>query len=75
MPETLTIAVCVCDGVTLSDFVPNMEILAGLNDADHPVLGKDMGEVRASSHFPSPSRSLKLIQILTPKSNSRCLTA
>ncbi|KAJ7216440.1 class I glutamine amidotransferase-like protein, partial [Mycena pura] len=45
MPETLSIAVCVSDEVTLSDFVPPMEILAGMNQADHPVIGKGMGEV------------------------------
>ncbi|KAF7333825.1 Class I glutamine amidotransferase-like protein [Mycena venus] len=45
MPETLTVAVCICDGVTLSDFVPNVELLATLNQADHPVFGAVMGEV------------------------------
>ncbi|KAJ7165338.1 class I glutamine amidotransferase-like protein [Mycena filopes] len=45
MPQTLTIAVCVSDGVTLSDFIPPVEILAGLNDADHPFFGPAMGEV------------------------------
>ncbi|KAJ7237718.1 transcriptional regulator [Mycena haematopus] len=45
MPETLAIAVCVSDGVTLSDFIPNIEILAGLNNADHPLFSKGLGEV------------------------------
>ncbi|KAJ7450519.1 class I glutamine amidotransferase-like protein [Mycena latifolia] len=45
MPETLSIAVCVSEDVTLSDFVTPMEILAGLNDADHPVFGAGMPEV------------------------------
>ncbi|KAJ7321819.1 class I glutamine amidotransferase-like protein [Mycena olivaceomarginata] len=31
MPETLSIAVCVSDGVTLSDFITPVEILANLN--------------------------------------------
>ncbi|KAF8173771.1 transcriptional regulator [Mycena galopus ATCC 62051] len=33
MPQTLSIAVCISDEVTLSDFITPMEILAGL---DHP---------------------------------------
>ncbi|KAF7353880.1 DJ-1 protein-PfpI domain-containing protein [Mycena venus] len=45
MPETLAVAVCVYPGVTLSDFIPNVEILAGFNDADHPMVGKAMGEI------------------------------
>ncbi|KAF8209297.1 class I glutamine amidotransferase-like protein [Mycena galopus ATCC 62051] len=45
MPETLSVAVCICNGVTLSDFVPNVEILAALNNADHEFFGKAMGEV------------------------------
>ncbi|KAF7345647.1 DJ-1 protein-PfpI domain-containing protein [Mycena venus] len=45
MPETLAVAVCVYPGVTLSDFIPNVEILAGFNNADHPMLGKAMGEI------------------------------
>ncbi|KAJ7801044.1 class I glutamine amidotransferase-like protein [Mycena olivaceomarginata] len=45
-PETLTVAVCICDGVTLSDFIPNIEILAGLNGADlNPFFAKGLGEV------------------------------
>ncbi|KAJ6505402.1 class I glutamine amidotransferase-like protein [Mycena sanguinolenta] len=45
MPETLSLAVCICKDVTLSDFIPEMEILAGINNADNPVLGKGMGDV------------------------------
>ncbi|KAJ7481806.1 class I glutamine amidotransferase-like protein [Mycena latifolia] len=45
MPETLSIAVCVSDEVTLSDFITPMEILASLNDADDPVFGAGMPEV------------------------------
>ncbi|KAF7359068.1 Class I glutamine amidotransferase-like protein [Mycena sanguinolenta] len=57
MPETLSIAVCICQGVTLSDFIPNMEILGGLNNADHPVLGKGMGDVpyRLKFEYLSPT--------------------
>nr|GAT46874.1 predicted protein [Mycena chlorophos] len=45
MPEIVTIAVCLSDEVTLSDFIPPVEILAGINLADHPFLGAAMGEV------------------------------
>ncbi|KAJ7348811.1 hypothetical protein DFH08DRAFT_807417 [Mycena albidolilacea] len=45
MPETLNVAVCICTGVTLSDFIPNIEILAELNDADDPVFSKLQGIV------------------------------
>lgn len=36
MSQTLTIAVCICNGVTLSDFIPPMEILSSVNMADLP---------------------------------------
>ncbi|KAF8172524.1 class I glutamine amidotransferase-like protein [Mycena galopus ATCC 62051] len=36
MPETLRIAVCVSDQVTLSDFITPMEILSSLNDGLDP---------------------------------------
>jgi hypothetical protein len=57
MPETLTVAVCVYAGVTLSDFIPNTEILAGLNDADDPVFGKELVEVpfRLKFEYLSPT--------------------
>ncbi|KAF7297232.1 DJ-1 protein-PfpI domain-containing protein [Mycena indigotica] len=42
MPETLSVAVCISDGVTLSDFVPPMEILAAINQADHPLFGAEL---------------------------------
>ncbi|KAJ7481974.1 class I glutamine amidotransferase-like protein [Mycena latifolia] len=45
MPETLSIAVCVSDEVTLSDFITPIEILASLNNTDHPVFGAGMPEV------------------------------
>jgi putative intracellular protease/amidase len=44
-PQTLTIAVCISDGVTLSDFITPVEILASLNDADRPRFRAEMGEV------------------------------
>lgn len=37
MPENLTIGVCICDGVTLSDYIPPMEIIASLNMVDSPL--------------------------------------
>ncbi|KAJ7054273.1 class I glutamine amidotransferase-like protein [Mycena amicta] len=42
MPETLSIAVCMPDGVTLSDFIPPMEILAMVNLAGHPLKGSGL---------------------------------
>ena len=46
MPQTLTVAVCVCNEVTLSDFIPPMEILSFLNLVDfNPRLAAEMGDV------------------------------
>ncbi|KAJ7030795.1 class I glutamine amidotransferase-like protein [Mycena alexandri] len=45
MPQILSIAVCISDGVTLSDFVTPVEILSHLNLADHPIYGAAIGEV------------------------------
>ncbi|KAJ7756092.1 class I glutamine amidotransferase-like protein [Mycena maculata] len=45
MPETLNIAVCISNEVTLSDFITPMEILSSINVADHPILGPAMGDV------------------------------
>ncbi|KAJ7677604.1 class I glutamine amidotransferase-like protein [Mycena rosella] len=42
MPQTLTIAVCVSDEVTLSDFITPIEILSSMNNGDHPALGIGM---------------------------------
>jgi hypothetical protein len=39
MPQTLTIAVCVSEEVTLSDFITPIEILCSLNDGDRPASG------------------------------------
>jgi len=36
MPQTLTVAVCICNDVTLSDFITPVEILSGLNLPDNP---------------------------------------
>ncbi|KAJ6622158.1 class I glutamine amidotransferase-like protein [Mycena sp. CBHHK59/15] len=57
MPETLSVAVCISDEVTLSDFIPPIEILSGINDADHPIFGAAMGEVpyRATFEYLSPT--------------------
>jgi len=45
MSQTLSIAVCISDGVALSDFITPVELLASLNDADDPLFGAGMGEV------------------------------
>ncbi|KAJ7157670.1 class I glutamine amidotransferase-like protein [Mycena crocata] len=45
MSKIFSIAVCVSDGVTLSDFISPIEILSSLNNGDHPVLGAGMPEV------------------------------
>jgi len=45
MPQTLHVGVCICDGVTLSDFIPPVEILAGLNLADNPMMAVQYGDV------------------------------
>ncbi|KAK7035993.1 DJ-1 protein-PfpI domain-containing protein [Favolaschia claudopus] len=45
MPQLLSVAVCIYPGVTLSDFIPCIEALAGLNNADHPLFGQAMGDV------------------------------
>ncbi|KAJ7157666.1 class I glutamine amidotransferase-like protein [Mycena crocata] len=45
MTKTLSIAVCVSDEVTLSDFITPIEILSSLNNGDHPVLGVGMPDV------------------------------
>nr|GAT56128.1 predicted protein [Mycena chlorophos] len=42
MPETLSIAVCMSDQVTLSDFIPPMELLASVNQADDPLFGAEI---------------------------------
>ncbi|KAJ7101192.1 class I glutamine amidotransferase-like protein [Mycena epipterygia] len=45
MPETLSIAVCISEGVTLSDFITPAEILASLNHGDHPAFGMAGDEI------------------------------
>ncbi|KAJ6622176.1 class I glutamine amidotransferase-like protein [Mycena sp. CBHHK59/15] len=59
MPETLSVAVCISDEVTLSDFIPPIEILSGINDADHPIFGAAMGEVRYRATFEYLSPTLE----------------
>ena len=47
MPQTLTVAVCICNEVTFSDFIPPMEILSYLNfgqDANS-LLAAEVGDV------------------------------
>lgn len=34
MTQTLALAVCICSGVTLTDFIPPMEILGSVNMAE-----------------------------------------
>ncbi|KAJ6597559.1 class I glutamine amidotransferase-like protein [Mycena vulgaris] len=57
MPETLSIAVCISDEVTLSDFITPIEIISCLNDADHPIMGAGLGEVpyRVTFEYLSPT--------------------
>jgi hypothetical protein len=43
MPETLTVAVCLCNEVTFSDFIPPMEILGALNFSDSPMVASMLG--------------------------------
>ncbi|KAJ6583197.1 class I glutamine amidotransferase-like protein [Mycena sp. CBHHK59/15] len=45
MSQILTLAVCVSKGVTLSDFVTPMEILAGINGVHGPSPGTDAAEL------------------------------
>ncbi|KAJ7652527.1 class I glutamine amidotransferase-like protein [Mycena polygramma] len=45
MPETLSIAVCISNDVTLSDFITPMEMLASLNDGDRPASAGIMVDV------------------------------
>ncbi|KAJ7030803.1 class I glutamine amidotransferase-like protein [Mycena alexandri] len=57
MPQILSIAVCISDEVTLSDFVPPVEILSHLNLADHPRYSADIGEVpyRVTTDYVAPT--------------------
>jgi hypothetical protein len=57
MPELLSLAVCVSDEVTLSDFITPIEILTGLNDGDNPMYGAAMGEIpyRIAIDYLSPT--------------------
>jgi len=66
MPVTLNIAVCICEDVTLSDFIPPMEILGGLNFADNPLFAAELGEVpyRVQIHYLAPT--LKPVTVITP---------
>ncbi|KAF7328827.1 DJ-1 protein-PfpI domain-containing protein [Mycena venus] len=45
MPQSLSVAVCISEDVTLSDFITPMELLSSINDAGDPVWGAGMGEV------------------------------
>ncbi|KAJ7030801.1 class I glutamine amidotransferase-like protein [Mycena alexandri] len=45
MANILTVAVCISDEVTLSDFVQPIEILAAINDADKPAPGMEAVDV------------------------------
>ncbi|KAJ7121061.1 class I glutamine amidotransferase-like protein [Mycena epipterygia] len=45
MANVLTVAVCISNEVTLSDFVQPIEILAGINDADNPGPGFEAVDV------------------------------
>lgn len=66
MPQTLTIAVCICDEVTMSDFIPGMEILLGLNWADNPAWAEHMGEVPYRVKIDYLAPELKPVAGFTP---------
>lgn len=68
MSQTLTIAVCICNGVTLTDFIPPMEILSSVNMADVPgiypaELLKDV-KYRFTIHYIAPTK--EPIQAMSP---------
>ncbi|KIY68297.1 class I glutamine amidotransferase-like protein [Cylindrobasidium torrendii FP15055 ss-10] len=57
-PTKLSVAFCICNGVTLSDFIPPSEILASLNMADMPIFPaefKDAMKYRVSFDFLAPT--------------------
>jgi len=66
MAETLTIAVCICDEVTMSDFIPPMEILGDVNLADVPAFAPLVGEVpfRFKMDFLAPT--MNPVSSMTP---------
>jgi len=66
MPETLTIAVCLCDQVTLADFIPPMEVLGSLNFADQPIFAAMMGDVPYRFEINYLAPTLKPVSPLTP---------
>ncbi|KAF7328839.1 DJ-1 protein-PfpI domain-containing protein [Mycena venus] len=45
MPQSLSVAVCISEGVALSDFITPTELLSSINDTDDPVWGAGMGEI------------------------------
>ncbi|KAJ6623000.1 class I glutamine amidotransferase-like protein, partial [Mycena sp. CBHHK59/15] len=63
-PEILSVAVCISDEVTLSDFIHPIKILSGINDADHPIFGAAMGEVPYCVTFEYLSLTLKPMESL-----------
>ncbi|KAF8512311.1 class I glutamine amidotransferase-like protein [Hysterangium stoloniferum] len=66
MPETLTLAVCLCDEVTLSDFIPPMEVLGSLNFADHPAFAAMIGDVPYRFKIDYLAPAAKPVSPLTP---------
>jgi len=66
MVETLSIAVCICDEVTLADFILPMEILGGLNISDIPAMAPLLGEMpyRVKMDYLAPS--MRPVCSLTP---------
>ncbi|KAJ7231965.1 class I glutamine amidotransferase-like protein [Mycena rebaudengoi] len=55
MSPNLTLAVCISNGVTLSDFVTPMEILAGINGAHGPAAGADMPPFKIVFDYVAPT--------------------
>ncbi|KAJ6597536.1 class I glutamine amidotransferase-like protein [Mycena vulgaris] len=56
-PETLSIAICISEGVTLSDFITPIEILGSLNEGDRPYFaaGPDDIPYRVTIEYLAPT--------------------
>lgn len=67
MPQTLHVGVCICDGVTLSDFITPVEILAGLNSADNPTMATQFDDAPYRFKFDYLAPKLQpVISIMNP---------
>ncbi|KIY65851.1 class I glutamine amidotransferase-like protein [Cylindrobasidium torrendii FP15055 ss-10] len=59
-PEILTFAFCICDDVTLSDFIPPSEIIGNINAADTPFFPphlKDTAKYRVKFDYLAPEKT------------------